>query len=785
MRKGKWLIGVAILVCSDAGSAWAQGSGDTKTAEGNGEIIVTARKRDETSIAVPVAVTAVSGVELDRRAVTNLDTIARSIPQLIIGSSGQIQGGNVVIRGIGSPETNPFADQAVSFNVDGVQVARSSVRRMSEFDIQQVEVLKGPQALFFGKNSPGGVISIRTADPTNTLTAKISTLYEFNAQEFRTEGYISAPLGETLGVRVAGYGAAMRGWIKSVIPEDALMQPNHRHTPRSREYGGRLTLKWNPSDRFDANLKVNYGHVKGPDSTATIEFINCPFGSPQSGGVADECRANNKNSESALGPTFGLINPIYGDGKTYAVQNQALGALTLNYDLSDQLKLTSVSGYYWTKLKNLSNYTFSYIPNGPSPVFAVFNGMRIRELTEEVRLASDFDGPVNFTVGGLIQDSRASTGSTTYRNAITPIYTNSFLMKQKGSAWSLFGQLMVKPIPELELSAGGRYSHEKKRIPDVRQGSAANPTPAPIQTAFDHSSFNDFSPEFSVTYRPTSALTVYGSYKEGFLSGGFNSGAGNFRADQRFGQETIRGFEGGIKAALFDRRLRTNLSVYSYRVKGLQVAVNVQDPVSGITFQTIRNAGSVRIKGAEFDFNYRSPIEGLSLHGALAYNHGRYTDYTALCYRGQTRAMGCNLEPNALGNGTAQDLSGTELMRAPKWTGNAGFLYDIPVNSAMKVSLSGDASFSGSFLTDGGSNPLGRQSKYTLLDGSVGLADLDDKWSASLIGRNLTDKHYFSTSGSVPFTGSPAGGVTGVAGDLWAPISRGREIILKLSYAFR
>src|SRR5262249_17887344 len=128
------------------------------------EIVITARKRDETSLSSPVVVTAVGAKQLEHLAVANLDGVARLVPQLMIGAhGGAVQGGIVSMRGIAGPSDNPFGDQAVSFNVDGVAIGKSSVRRMADIDLEGIEVLKGPQALFYGKNSPGGIISIRTA----------------------------------------------------------------------------------------------------------------------------------------------------------------------------------------------------------------------------------------------------------------------------------------------------------------------------------------------------------------------------------------------------------------------------------------------------------------------------------------------------------------------------------------------------------------------------------------------------------------------------------------------
>ena len=193
------------------------------------DIIVTARRRDETSIAVPVVLTAETGAELTRRGINSLDSVAQLVPGLtLLDSGGSRQGGTISMRGVAGPDTNPLGDQAVSFNVDGVQVAKSSVRRLAVMDLQQVEVLKGPQALFFGKNSPGGIISMRTADPTSHFEAKASLGYEVNAHEWRGDGFISGPLTDTLGARLAFYGADMRGWVKNIVPADSILPPIDR-----------------------------------------------------------------------------------------------------------------------------------------------------------------------------------------------------------------------------------------------------------------------------------------------------------------------------------------------------------------------------------------------------------------------------------------------------------------------------------------------------------------------------------------------------------------------------
>lgn len=160
--------------------ALAQGANDRAAVSMGEEIIVTARKRAESQLDVPVALTAVSGETLQTRGIFTVDALTKLAPSVKIADAGGVpQGGILTIRGFSGPENVITTDQAVSFNVDGVQVARASVRRMAQMDIASIEVLKGPQALFYGKNSPAGVISVNTADPTDEFEMKASLGYEF------------------------------------------------------------------------------------------------------------------------------------------------------------------------------------------------------------------------------------------------------------------------------------------------------------------------------------------------------------------------------------------------------------------------------------------------------------------------------------------------------------------------------------------------------------------------------------------------------------------------------
>lgn len=762
------------------------------------DIIVTARKRDETSLTVPVVVAAVSSAQLNRLAISDMDGIARLVPQLIIApQGGSVQGGNIAMRGISGPDSNPFGDQAVSFNIDGVQVAKATVRRMSDTDLAQVEVLKGPQALFFGKNSPGGIISIRTADPGDHFEAKATVGYEFEAREIRAEGYVSGPLSDAIGLRLAGYGSDMRGFLKNEIPADAYLAPTSRpRTPDSRDYALRGTAKFDAGGKFNARFKLNFAHLDTSGPAGTTQYMSCPYGAPQTGSI-DNCRADNKTMNPGSGPVVGTLDPKFRDGFNYLEQDQLLSSLELNYEVLDNVHLTSVTGIYYLKLIQAQNYENDYSVALPST-----NNLKNREFSQELRVQTAYDGPLNFVAGVYLSDTNASTGSHTYLVAAeasglpvlaangldfvplrTPFQINHYFLRQKGQAYSAFLQMSYEPVDKVEVTAGGRYSYEKKRLPLVQDGGfglnpfAGNPlTDADIIhpiVAKNH--WSDFSPEITLSYRPLDTLTLFASYKHGFLSGGFNSGSTDFTKDLSYDPQTIKGFEGGVKTQLFNNTLRLNLAAYTYNVRDLQVQAYRN------ATNSIFNAGEVSVKGAEFDFNYLAPLPGLSLYGGLSYNNGKYTRFhNAQCYNGQTVAMGCVFSPDI--GALAQDLSGTALPRAPKWSANGGLAYERAIGSALNLGLSTNALYSSSFLTDVTSAPNGRMPKYALLDASVRVGDIDDTWEVAFIGRNLTNKFYWVASTDVPFTGGAAG--TGILGDRYASVSRGRELMLRLSYKF-
>jgi len=723
------------------------------------EVVVTARKREETAISVPVTLTAVTGADLQRQGIVSLDALNSIVPQLQFGDQAiSVQGGSMAIRGISSGDSNTTADQAVSFNIDGAQVARSTVRRMAEMDISQIEVLKGPQALFFGKNSPGGIVSIHTADPTPDFEASVSTGYEFVGSEATGQGYVSGPITDTLGIRVAGYASHLEGWGTNTLPPGDPLAPSQIDTPHDREEAGRLTLKFDPSDLFSARFKFNYAYLHTDGLDENSQYVYCPLGAPQLGDV-DSCTPGNRTSHAASGPTFATLTPFL-DGGEYLTQRQILSSLELNYKLTDALLLTSVTSVYTVDIDESTNANQSaYL------VYLDHSVPSIRERSQELRLGSNFAGPFNFTAGGLVGfsnfDDRAADGLF----ANDPYLLDDFAMHMKGSSYSFFGQGRWDILDTLELSGGGRYSHETKKfeISGLAEGSPP----------FQKESFDNFSPEATFTWRPNSKNTLYGSYKEGFLSGGYNV------YGVPYGQETTKGFEGGFKTLMLDDTLRANVAAYTYDTNGLQVSL-----INGAVVTTV-NAGKSRVQGAEGDLSWKTPLTGLTVTTAAGYNRGRYRDFNTSCYTGQTVAGGCNLAASG-GAYTVQSLAGDELVHAPAWTYNLRPVYETPVGNGLRLSLSGDAAYTSSYYTLAQESPGSRVNAYWLLNAPVSLSSDAAGWEISLIAKNLTNKYYYISSSQV--YGSGKG--TGTAGpalpsDLFAIVSRGREFMLRLTQKFR
>jgi len=776
----------------------------------NGDIIVTARKRQESILKVPVVVTAVGEETLSNFQVTQVTDLPRLVPGLVLGGNLLSIGPQVTIRGVGTSSYDPGVDQSVSLNIDGLSLGQGLAFGSGMFDVAQVEVLKGPQALFYGKSSPGGVISLRTADPTDKFEVIARAGYEFEAREARGELIVSGPVTETLGVRIGGSYSAGDGYFKNraePILSTGAAAPMSRE-PRPRNFMIRGTVLWKPTDNFSARLKVNHAYDKNIDAELS-QLANCPDGPGQAFGLGsgvpgsdippapnfltpvdpipfiggDDCKLDRDIHIVYLNPDF--FPGVPHGGVPYLRNRQNYGTLELNYDFTPELSLTSTTAFYKLRSSSLVNATHT---TAAAPTFAVTNNFSRRQFTQEFRLNSDYSGPFNFTLGAFYEDGRLYDRVRFIRNRaygfISPAVLPTEILNDHRSTtvhiktYSLFGQARYKLTEQLELSAGVRWTDETRseEVFDYLNNVDLTPTlPRPKISA------SNFSPEVTLTYTPTDDLTIFGSYKKGYKSGSFKVAVPPVAGeDNSFDDERVQGGEVGIKSRLFDRSLLANIAGYYYEYKGLQVG-GIEPSEGGVPIIRTVNAGSARTYGVDFDMAYRPPsIEGLSINASVNWNNARYTELDNIgCYSNQTIAMGCvnfpDPSPDAidpetgLPRFTAQELSGTRMIRAPEWSANLGFDYELPVGSNMRLQFTNNNQFSSDFVTypaAGRPNRDNIQRSFIKIDASVALKGPEDRWEVALIGKNITDKLTASNcsatnfAGGILLGGDNAGGVS-------------------------
>jgi iron complex outermembrane receptor protein len=761
--------------------------------EAGPDIIVSARRRAERLFDVPVAVSALGKQEIERYANDNIMKVAEMTPGLNIGArTAGGAGAGITIRGVGTDGSNVGIAQSVSISIDGIQSSQGRALLSSYFDLQQIEVMKGPQALFFGKNSPAGVIALTSANPTDKFELGGSFGYEFRADEAIGDAYISGPIGDSgLKIRATVHIRNMEGYIYNDARPLTTNDPapynqlpgaiNHRDG--EREQAGRLTFLYDAGGPFTANLKFSVDHYNDDGAVYPLELVYCGGSFPQNftsifgiGGVRHEPVGNCKpdwhtassDSPRAVSRTFEY--GMEANGAQFSNISTLITSLVLNYKLSDALTITSTTGYYKFNSANLMNNDWTSFAT-----IAGTEGEKFRQESQEIRLSSSFDGPFNFMAGGYYEHEYVHfDGSVKFDDLPADPTTGKYQTVDKLSlnhvnTYSGFAQATYKIFPKLELSAGARYTHETSR------GSVGNSfVNAAVAGAFLLGSLpggdtsNNVSPEATLTYRPNHDLMIYGAYKTGYKSGGINLSqivsTALTAADTSFKKEVARGFEGGIKAKVLDNKGSIQLTVYRYKYSGLQVSAYEPQLQSYI----VRNAAASRNYGVELESSYRVTRD-LDLHTSVAYNHSRYLSFpNAACYGAQTAAEGCGA--------TGQNLTGRPTLTAPDWVATGGFDYHKPIGDYV-FGLSADGYYSSSYYFIQTQAPEAVQGAFFRVNASTRISPASERWTLSLIGRNLTNRKVIVSGQDSPLSGSN-GNPTALNGVLARP----REILLQASF---
>nr|WP_176392256.1 TonB-dependent receptor [Sphingomonas sp. CDS-1] len=786
------------------------------------EIIVTARKRQENAQNIPVAVTALSSEDLVNRNIRSIEQVAASVPQFTVARGSSGSGANLSLRGIGSNFTSIGIEQSVSVNVDGVYYGQGRILNEGLFDMAQVEILKGPQALFFGKNSTAGALSFTTADPGSKTEIIGRAGYEFRTREKYLEGVVSGPLSETLGARLAVRWSDMsRGYMQNQAAGGPFKVNDIANggaqtvytVPRSTRYGPmeenlniRGTLKYQPTDRFTITLKGGMSDRNATSAGFLNELFRCPVGGSSQLQPGNECDKDWKGYWDDLPGDLVSDNPLLGkkNGQLYDNYRSYTATATVKYD-TDIVNFNWVNGYQ--SFKNQFSLKSDATTNANRGTYAG-TGTEYEAYSTEFRAQTDLKIPVNFLLGLYYQASKlkfqqdiifpgtAAAGHAIDTSVVDPALVPLTVRKvgqTDGATFALFGQLLWDIVPTLQMTAGGRLTSETKdstfRMPYVNRNLRAvyrMYDPAnPLSQFVHHQKFDDFSPEVTLTWKPTPRLTVYGAYKTGYKSGGFSiSGLNTVTTtvgDLAFGPETVDGFEAGIRSKLFDNSVRLNLTAFRYDYKDLQVDFFNSAITTFVTF----NAGTARTQGLELDGEWAPrSVPGLTLRGALAYTDAKYTDFPgAPCYAGQTPAMGC-LAPTAATPYIHQNLDGVHTQLAPKWSGTLGVDYETDIGSALKGGLLLNLRYSDSYLVSPFGNPVDVQKSFATLDATLRLGAQNDRWQVALIGKNLTNRYILNAAQDAPSTGSGTGTAAGVPADQYGFPAPPRTVALQLTVRY-
>ena len=782
------LVTLAVMLIATSALLPVQAVG-AQSAQAIEEVVVTARKRQESLQEVPVVVNVLTEDAISSQRIESIRDIGTIVPGMVASKTISGTSGMIYLRGIGTGSGNPAFDQAVAINVDGMGINSAQMMNAGMFDLRQIEVLKGPQALFYGKNSPGGVIAIHTNDPGDEFEFELTGMYESVAEETTVQGVISGPLSDTLGARLAfGRSEADGSWRKAINedrfepgPEGSVQTGFHTGNSELETTYVLGTLLWEPTDNFSAKLK--YAHLQDDQSGPIMDVIQkiwCPSGEPQ--GVAYPvpgvpCKADDVAISPGISP---LLSGWLKDGK-FAGETDGrfdnendFAVLEMNYHLDNDLTFTSVTGYFTNEETRLAESSFQIAVGLPATFLT-----ELDQWSQELRLTSNFGGNVNFTLGAYYEEKEIGRDSDVAAGVLPlvpvagwfPVFVGRQISEQEGAAWSAFGQINWDINEQWTLAVGGRYSYEEKenttqieiKAPTAYGIPAIPPTAVPLVDP--KKDWNNFSPEVTLSYQYNDDVMFFASYRKGFKSGGYDMSYGIFprivalttpggALDNTYNEENVDGFEVGMKSTLLDGTLRFNVTAYSFGYEDLQLSKFDGQTLSFSLF----NAGKASVDGLEVETLWVTPVEGLTLTASLAWGKSEFDEFIAPCWAGQTIAMGCSSEPSPItGNFLGSDRAGYNLPFASDLSATLGVNYDAQVSDNWNLAFNFTASFKDDYNPIPGWPPEdGLQDSYWWVNAGVSLHSSDDKWEVFVRGVNLTDEVYNVSGGPAPSQGNAA-----------------------------
>ena len=705
------------------------------------EIVVTAQKRAENLAEVPVAVSVVSAEQLQTANITNAESLDQLVPTLTFKKGTTNVNSTLSVRGIGTQSFASGAEPSVATVVDGVVMGRAGMAFTEFSDINQVEVLQGPQGTVFGKNASAGVINMTTKDPGQELEVEGSTAY-FQGGEYHVDARVAGPITDSLGGSVDILYRDYPGNIRNVY-DNQMVDGDHVHGIHGK-------LIYSVTDAV--KLTTNADYVNSVDNCCADVI----------GVVLPTKYYTNVFLPSLHGVIPGPTNMSI-DNDFSPQTNDTNTGISEQVDWSlGEYTVTSITAFRrWYNFQGRDGdfhagddlYTFGAGGNFPDIMEHDRGGLTFKQYSEELRLASPTNQLLEYVVGAFLwhtdekdyftrtdKECTATTlaadntgfapcavGSSTYVNTV-----GSANWDTKFDNEALFGQGTINVTDTFRFIAGARYTHDKVSYSlDRVDLSVTGPGVGGPFAGSGSTDDNGWSAKGGVQYDFSKDIMGYATWSRGYKGPAFNVFFNMAAANTApIAPETSNAYEIGLKSSLFDEQLRLNFAAYVETFDNFQA--NSFQLINGSVTTTLTNAGTVRSSGATADFEWR-PIKDFSIYGGYAYDKGIIVAYQ------------CNpaiLTAAQLATCTGHD--GKMLPFAPRNKANITPSYLLPLGSEVPFQTRVNVSYVYTSLTnfDIDQTPLARQPSYGLLNGSIVFSDQKDKYSLSFLGENLTNKFY-------------------------------------------
>lgn len=703
-----------------AGPLWAQ----TTAAESSPqEIIVTAQRRAETLQSVPAALSAITGEQLSRAGIVSIGEVATRVPGFVIGQQGP-SSPDMSIRGIGSTDRDAGSDRSVVVFIDEVYAGRAGGLPPDIFDMERVEVLRGPQGTLYGKNAVGGAVNLVTRRPVHKSSAYAElTAGEHSIVEAR--GALGGSLGQDVAGRLA-FSSRSRGplYYNAFLGTD---------TDDLSAKALRGQLSWSPSDRWQVLFSADHAKDK-------IDGIST-YVSPTSAAL------------TATGYSPGP-DPFVSNNNVKGSLDRTISGAHVRIDHDSPLgTITWLTG--WRQLDMAETRDLAGVPLLQTPA-----GIRGFESTQimtersssastELRLASDPKRTWTYLTGVYYQVEDTDRIEERKRQLNAAASDPVFTQGAKTTSAAIFGQVSLKVTETVNATVGARYTRDERDFALAVTNPRNLASVSPATEVFDitaSKSWTAFTPKATLDAWLTKDLMTYASIGRGYKAGGYQGLAATAAAARTpFNPEYATSHELGAKSRWLDRTLTLNVAAFQMDYKDLQFRQRILtipgNQASAIVI--VANAGSARIKGGELDAVY-SPLPMLSLSMGYSYLDTQITQFNAT-------------------PGVA-DVTGRELARAPHHTLNTAADFSMPLGG-LKANARVDYRRRSGFWFEPSSDLALFEGGYSLLDARVGLGAANGRWQVDLWGRNLADRRYRTFAQAIGFASSGVSAATSRAGE--------------------